>query len=242
MAGSNRCLDDNSSDSGVTDHLIVNEFLTSVKHAIDTGKSASDIAPSFVLFYKDADIKSAHEALTLYIGTLDNLNVKLSARSRKIDKEDAKLTDVKNIVEAIRQIDWKGVKFPFVASEITKVCFVYGNLRDKLQMRSEMHRINTRLTNLEDLLKSIPSLGNRIDSVINSIKLTPPPTPSLEDNPKTSGFTYKDKLTANNVVTPTTNIGATPSFTVVKDKNTSNVKDDNSAQTPWKTVLIRKKT
>lgn len=239
MGGGNRCSDDNCSDAGnETDNLIINELLTSIKHAIDTGKSANDIAPSFVLFYKDAVIKSAHEALASYLGTVETLNVKLPTRSRKIDKDDAKSTDVKNIVEVVRQIDWKGLNFPFVASDITQVCFVYGNLRDEVQMRSEMQRINSRLSNLEELLKAIPSLSNRIDTAVNAFKLTPPTTPNLGvpvvgSNFKTPGFSYKDKLTSNNANTADV------------DAQIKSVRIDNGApspQTPWKTVVTKKRS
>lgn len=231
-------IDENYSDaSAEIDRLIINELLTSAKYAIDTGKTASDIAPTFALFYKDAVIKSAHETLGLYLGTQSNLNVRLPTRSRKIDKDDAKSTDLKNIVEAIRQIDWTGAKFPFVASDISQVCHVYGNLRDEVQMRSEMQRISNRLSNLEELLKSIPNIAQRIDAVMSTVKLTPPTTPSVvcstdESNLQIPSTSYKDKLTAK-ALTPLQE----PKDTQVHPKI-----NKGPLLPPWQTVMSKRKS
>lgn len=167
---------DDDNDLSKSDTLIVNELLASATHAIDTGKLTTDIVPSFVLFYDDLEVKSAHEVLSSHISRSE-LKVKLSTRSRKIDKEEAKSTDIKNIIDALRLIDWADQKVPFVVSDISRICHVYGALRDEIQMRSEMPRINQRLLSLEKLLQGIPNITSRIDTAITAINPTPPSTP-----------------------------------------------------------------
>lgn len=197
MGGDGSTEDDN--DLSKSDTLIVNELLASATHAIDTGKLTTDIVPSFVLFYDDLEVKSAHEALSSHINQCE-MKVKLSTRSRKSDKDEAKSTDIKNIIDALRLIDWADQKVPFVVSDISRICHVYGALRDEIQMRSEMQRINQRLLSLEKLLQSIPNITSRIDTAITAINHTPPTTPlipfplSFQGQPR---MTYKDKVTVN---------------------------------------------
>lgn len=246
MAGGDSCSNDSEDHFAdapeSTEKLIVNELLTSAKHAIDTGKSSTDIIPSFLLFYDDKAIKSAHEALSSFIGNQEELkSFRFSSRSRKTDKEEAKSTDIKNIVEALRKIDWKCEIFPFVASDISKVCYVYGSVRDEIQMRSEIHRINNRLAGLEELLQGIPGIANRIDAAVNSMKVTPPTTPDLgipnqDAIPVVQGFSFKDKLLTKKVVT------TIPKEIQRAAKHTENTPTaDLSPPSPsWKTVVTKR--
>lgn len=194
--------DKSDDELNFTESLVINELLASAAHAIDTGKLTTDIVPSFALFYDDNIVKSAHEALSSYLIRNDLKCVKLPSRSRKIDKDDAKTTDIRNMIEALRLIDWQDKKPPFVVSDISRICHVYGALRDEVQMRSEMLRMNQRLSSLEKLLKSIPSLTTRIDTAISVMKPTPPPTPTLSPFISMPGGnfqkpTYKDKVVVN---------------------------------------------
>ncbi len=196
--GNDGCHDKSDNEINITETLVINELLASAKHAIDTGKLTTDIVPSFVLFYDDNSVKSAHEALASFLIKKDMKSVKLSSRSLKVDKDDAKSTDIRNMVEVLRLIDWEDKKVPFVVSDISQICHVYGAIRDEIQMRSEMLRMNQRLSSLEKLLQNMPSLTTRIDTAISAMKPTPPPTPTFpplismgSGNFKTP---YKDKL------------------------------------------------
>lgn len=153
------------------DQLIIDELLASGVHAINTGKLTVDITPSFSLFYDDKAVKAAHEKLKNYISSRPDLkNIKLSTKSRKVDKNEAKSTDLTNIIDALRSIDWTGRILPFVVADISQICKVYGGLRDEIQLRDEVSQMKTRLENLEKILPNLRDVSTKVDTIVNNIK------------------------------------------------------------------------
>lgn len=165
-------LDSVNNDAKTNDNvqeIIINELLASAWHAIETGKLVNDIAQTFSNFYDDKDVKSAYEELNAYLALCDPSST-LTRRSASKDKTEARTKDITKIVDVLHEMDWKGKTFPLLVRDISKICHVYGSLRDELQMRGEMQQLSTRIFAVETLCKTINDISAKLETVVNAVQ------------------------------------------------------------------------
>lgn len=159
-----------------TDEFVVDELLASCWFALDTGKTIPEIEASFGNYYQKETVNEAYEKLAGFLSTVPDWKIKLPRKSSK------KETDIKNVVEVVRLMDSQNKGNPFVAKDLSKVCRVYGGLGEEIQLRDEVHRVTVRLVEVEQLLKGLVGINERMDNItaallpLRNLKISEIPT------------------------------------------------------------------
>jgi len=171
---------------------IINELLASACHAITTSKTDEQIATSFALFYDDDSVKEAYDKLKIFYS--------LPRRCQKKDRVEARIKDVSEIVNALREIDWTAKNVQFLVSDISKICYVHGGLGDEIQMRDELQQVKRRLSAMEEQVSINADMNSKVNQILETVN-------RLKDAPNTS--TYSDVLK---------NVKSTPPLDFVRNK------------------------
>lgn len=228
--------------AGEPTHLIVNELLASAAHALLSGKTPDDIAQTFALFYDENAIRTARDALE----KAKFLEPPQRSRRKDFSKLEVKVKELKEIAESLVKYDATAKTFPFVASNFNQICHVDGGLSDSVQMRHEIHKLQTRLFELEKVCGGIFNIHDMVDKLVKTVNV------NLNKNP-----TYKDAAASNvpqvplnipiihssgNYVAPTipTNI-ITPEITIASTPVENRVPLNVNRVRDWKTVQKKKK-
>ncbi len=155
--------DENPADEPT--QFIVNELLASAAHALLSGKTPDDIAQTFALFYDENAIRAARDAL-------EKINIlELPHRSRRKDfsKLEVKVKEIKDVVDSIVKYDATAKTFPFVATNFNQICHVDGGLSDSLQMRHDIHKLQTRLLELEKICGGLTNIHDTVDKLVKTV-------------------------------------------------------------------------
>lgn len=149
-------------------NCIVNELLSSANHAINTGKLTLEIVDTFSVFYDHVEVKDAYEAFGDYVSN-SHPGIKWSRSSKVRDKNEARTNDLVKIIDQMRLLDWQQTPMPFVSCDLNRICSVFGSLRDEIQMRGELQRMESRMNALEVLCNKLPNLSEKLDLISKKI-------------------------------------------------------------------------
>ncbi|CAL8140651.1 unnamed protein product [Orchesella dallaii] len=91
--------------------------------------------------YKDDEAKDARQKLT-------SIGVEFC-------KARSKQNIICEIVNSLKTLDFKGQKVLLAATDLTRICHIPTNIGDEIQIRPDMVRIQQKVCELEEVLKSV---------------------------------------------------------------------------------------